>query len=116
MTSFPRRCDSTPGGRTLHPPPPTAAAIWGDAAVVHVNATAELDHHEHIHRLVMTRRTGLRNRIRDELRVSDEFADLIVDEWEHEAMNRGLAPVDQPYWSEGARWIAKRFMNRVGLD
>jgi hypothetical protein len=79
-------------------------------------ATADLDHLEHVHRLAMTRRTGLRNRVRDELRVSEQFADLIVDEWEREAMGRGLVPLDMPYWSEGARWIASRFMNRVGLD
>jgi hypothetical protein len=64
----------------------------------------------------MSRRTGLRNRVRDELRVSEQFADLIINEWEQEAMTRGLAPFDRPYWSEGARWIASRFMNRAGPD
>lgn len=79
-------------------------------------ATSDLDRHEIAHRHAITRRTGLRNRIRDELRVSELFADMIVDEWEAEAMSRGLAPLDEPYWSEGARWVASRFMNRAGPD
>jgi hypothetical protein len=60
----------------------------------------------------MAVRAGLRKRIRDELRVSEKFADLIVDEWEAEATNRGLAPRDGPYWSEANRWVAARFMDR----
>jgi hypothetical protein len=56
---------------------------------------------------------GLRNRIRDDLRVSDRLADLIVAEWEEEAMSRGLAPMDGVYWSAGAQWVAGRFMDRL---
>ena len=55
---------------------------------------------------------SLRKRIRGELRVSEKFADLIVDEWEAEAMSRGITPLDGPYWSEAAEWVAGRFMDR----
>jgi hypothetical protein len=79
-------------------------------------AAPDLDSQEHVHRLGIAGRTGLRKRIRDELRVSERFADLIVDEWEAEAIRRGIAPLDKPYWSEGAQWVAARFLNRDLLD
>jgi hypothetical protein len=71
-----------------------------------------LDRHHHVDRRAIAARATLRKRIRDELWVSEKFADLIVDEWEAEAMSRGLAPLDGPYWSDAARWIAERFMDR----
>jgi uncharacterized protein (DUF2336 family) len=72
----------------------------------------KLHSHEPGHRMTIVRRTGLRNRIRDDLRVSDKLADLIVAEWEEEALRRGLAPLDRPYWSEAGRWITDRFMHQ----
>ena len=71
-----------------------------------------LDRHHYLDRYAIADRTSLRKRICNELGVSEKFADLIVDEWEAEAMSRGLAPRDMPYWSEGARWVAGRFMDR----
>jgi hypothetical protein len=71
-----------------------------------------LDRHDHVDRRAIAGRTSLRKRIRDDLRVSEKFADLIVDEWEAEATSRGLAPLDGPYWSEAVHWIACRFMDR----
>jgi len=71
-----------------------------------------LDRHEHTDRHLIRGRTSLRKRIRDDLRVSEGLADLIVAEWEAEAMSRGLAPLDGPYWSEATQWIAGRFMDR----
>ena len=75
-----------------------------------------MDSHEHTHRVADAKCTSLRNRIRDDLRVSESLADLIVDEWEAEATRRGLGRFDAPYWSEGARWIARRFWRRDRLD
>ena len=76
------------------------------------NATRDLHHHDHLDRHAFAARASLRKRIRDELRVSEKFADLIVAEWEAEARSRGLAPLDAPYWSEAVQWVAGRFMAR----
>jgi hypothetical protein len=75
-----------------------------------------LSSHGRSDRAFHAKRAALSNRTRDELRVSQKLADLIVDEWEAEAARRGLAPLDVPYWSEGDRWIADRFITREVVD
>lgn len=93
-----------------------AAAVWGDVAAVVPDRVPDLFRHDEYPGVVNIMRRGLRNRIRADLRVSDKLADLILEQWEEEATRRGLGPRDLPYWSEGARWIAGRFIDREFLD
>jgi hypothetical protein len=58
-------------------------------------------------RIYEAERLGLRNRLRDEWRISQELADTIVDEREVEAANRRLEPLDPRYRSEAVRWIER---------
>jgi hypothetical protein len=59
-------------------------------------------------RIHHARRTELRNRLRDERRVSYEAADELVLGWMIEAEARGLQPRDPHYWSEGWAWLVER--------
>ena len=52
---------------------------------------------------------GLRNRVRDEIGVSEDLATAIVAEWRIEAMKRGLIWFEDAYWSEAVLWIEEVF-------
>jgi hypothetical protein len=57
-------------------------------------------------RIYDAKRTGLRNRLRDERRVPQEKADALIEEWVTEAAARGLSPEDPRYRSEAWEWLA----------
>jgi hypothetical protein len=50
------------------------------------------------------RRIGLRNRMRDEWRLSEAHADALIERWVAEAERREMAR-DDSYWREGERWL-----------
>jgi hypothetical protein len=63
-------------------------------------------------RLYQAKLAGLRNRIRDEWRVSQDAADALLLEWEQEASARGLDRAEPAYWDEAEKWIGARFPKR----
>jgi hypothetical protein len=54
------------------------------------------------------RRIGLRNRMRDEWRLTEARADELIAAWEAEASARGLDRSATGYWSDGERWLRAR--------
>jgi hypothetical protein len=52
---------------------------------------------------------ALRNRVRDDIGVSEDLATAIVTEWRVEAMRRGLIWFEDAYWSEAVVWIEQLF-------
>jgi hypothetical protein len=63
-------------------------------------------------RIFQAQRTGLRNRIRDVWRVSQELADAYLDEWLLEAERRGLTRTEPMYWDDAAAWINEQISRR----
>jgi hypothetical protein len=63
-------------------------------------------------RIYAARRTGVRNRIRDERRIAEATADHWVEAWEAEAAARGLDRDGRDYWSTGAAWILEQLARR----
>jgi hypothetical protein len=63
-------------------------------------------------RIFQAQRTGLRNRIRDVWRVSQELADAYLDEWLLEAERRGLTRTEPTYWDDAAAWINEQISRR----
>jgi hypothetical protein len=59
-------------------------------------------------RIYNAQRTGLRNRLRDGWRMSEELADAVVEEWDLLA-TRGLGRRDPAYWDEAEEWLEERF-------
>jgi hypothetical protein len=58
------------------------------------------------------KRTGLRNRIRDEWGVSEALGDAMLQTWEVQAQKAGLTPDDPRYWSDAVDWMDKRLLSR----
>lgn len=56
----------------------------------------------------------LRDRVRDEIDVSDDLATAIVAEWRGEALRRGLIWWEEAYWSEAVLWIEQWFPPGLG--
>lgn len=63
-------------------------------------------------RLDVAKRTGLRNRIRDEWHVCEELPDAMLAAWELEAPKAGLTPDDERSWSWAVEWIDRRLLRR----
>ena len=59
--------------------------------------------------IYQAQRIGLRNHVRDDLHVSEELADAILEEWTLQATVRGLERSDPRYWDECFRWVEERF-------
>lgn len=51
----------------------------------------------------------LRDRVRDEMNVSDDLAQAIVTEWRTEASRRNLRWSEDDYWAEAETWMEQWF-------
>jgi hypothetical protein len=59
-------------------------------------------------------RTGLRNRLRDQWRLSEDRADTLLAAWEAEAASRGLPRLADGYWSAAEIWLSSQGEARRG--
>lgn len=53
-------------------------------------------------------RTGLRNRLRDQWRLSEDRAERLLAEWESEAAVRGLSTLADGYWATAETWLTEQ--------
>jgi hypothetical protein len=63
-------------------------------------------------RIYDAKRLGVRNRLRDEVRIAEATADMWVEKWEAAAAGHGLDPHGQDYWSTGWVWIVEQLAKR----
>jgi hypothetical protein len=59
-------------------------------------------------RLYEARRTAIRNRLLDELRMPTDAVDVWIAAWEIEASGRGLHRLTGAYWDGAVDWIVER--------
>jgi hypothetical protein len=52
-------------------------------------------------------RSGLRNRLRDQWRLSEERAETFLAAWEDEAASRGLRKLSEGYWAAAEDWLTE---------
>lgn len=64
--------------------------------------------HDRRQRIWDAQRSGLRNRLRDQWRLSDGRADALLADWEAEALARGLPRMGEGYWAAAESWLADR--------
>jgi len=53
-------------------------------------------------------RSGLRNRLRDQLRIPEAQVELLLSDWEVEAAARSLPKMNEGYWAAAEHWLAER--------
>jgi hypothetical protein len=56
-------------------------------------------------RIWEAQRSGLRNRLRDQWRISELKVDELLAEWEAEAEARDMPRVSQGYWTAAEDWL-----------
>jgi hypothetical protein len=52
-------------------------------------------------------RTGLRNRLRDQWRLSEDRAEACLAAWETEAASRGLEKLSDGFWAAAEDWLTE---------
>lgn len=63
-------------------------------------------------RIHQAQRAGLRNRVRDQWRISEERADTLLDDWEAAAQAMSIVPGAVGYWDRGEKWLRERLDQR----
>jgi hypothetical protein len=66
---------------------------------------------ERQHRIWDAQRTGLRNRLRDQWRLSEERAETFLVAWEADAASRGIRKLSEGYWAAAEDWLTERKLN-----
>jgi hypothetical protein len=59
-------------------------------------------------RILIAQWTGIRNRLHNEARVSEERASNVVDAWVAEAEHRGIRRDDYRYWDYAWDWLLEQ--------
>lgn len=63
-------------------------------------------------RIDEARRTGLRNRIRDEWHVPEHRADALLEAWAVEAASTGITTAASGYWGAAEGWVRDRLAGK----